>query len=353
MDIQAGIIGYGGMGGVHGNLISRTPGVALAGVCDIRGCRQQLAVSRGYSVYPSIASMLADDRISLIVIALPNDLHKAVAIQAMQAGKHVICEKPVALNSTEYREMVGAAEQSGVFFTVHQNRRQDKDFRIIRQLYDRETLGDTFRIESRVQGSRGIPGDWRNQKARGGGMVLDWGVHLIDQMFQITGERRLESVYATLDYVTNQECDDGFTVLAAFEGGLQFRLEVGTSHFISLPRWYMLGKNGSAVIEDWDLHGKIVMVSDWENREAVPIQAAAGWTKTMAPRTADSIREYPLPAVQSSDLEFYRNVVAVLHGDAEPLVKTQEVIRVMRFMEAVFRSAEENRLLPWEEADPG
>ena len=106
-------------------------------------------------------------------------------------------------------------------------------------------LGRVFSIQSRVHGSRGIPGDWRNTKEHGGGMVLDWGVHLFDQIFRLTGERRLKTVYATLTNVTNQEVDDGFTAVLRFEGGLEVLVEVGTNNFISLPRWYVLGENGS------------------------------------------------------------------------------------------------------------
>ena len=75
--------------------------------------------------------------------------------------------------------------------------------------------------------------------------MLDWGVHLFDQIFRLTGERRLKTVYATLTNVTNQEVDDGFTAVLRFEGGLEVLVEVGTNNFISLPRWYVLGENGS------------------------------------------------------------------------------------------------------------
>ena len=109
----------------------------------------------------------------LLIVAVPNDLHKELSIQAMDAGKHVICEKPVALDSAELEDMIEAAQRNQVIFTVHQNRRWDEDFRIVQRLYEENTLGKVFHIESRVHGSRGIPGDWRNTKEHGGGMVLD------------------------------------------------------------------------------------------------------------------------------------------------------------------------------------
>ena len=196
-------------------------------------------------------------------------------------------------------------------------------------------------IESRVHGSRGIPGDWRNQKECGGGMVLDWGVHLLDQIMQMI-PRKLLSIYSTLSYVTNENCDDGFTVTIQFEDELSVVVEVGTSNFINMPRWYMLGENGSAIIEDWAQNGKIVMVSDWEKRDAVPVVTAAGLTKTMAPRTAETIQEYSLPKQKADIKDFYRNVVKACNGEEEQLVKHEELMRVMKLMEAVFESAEKN-----------
>ena len=77
--------------------------------------------------------------------------------------------------------MMDAAERTGNFLTVHQNRRWDEDFWTVKKILEEGKLGEVFRIESRVHGSRGIPGDWRQEKEHGGGMVLDWGVHLLDQ----------------------------------------------------------------------------------------------------------------------------------------------------------------------------
>ena len=208
-----------------------------------------------------------------------------------------------------------------------------------------ESFGKVFRIESRVQGSRGIPGDWRNQKAHGGGMVLDWGIHLLDQALRIGEGRKLISVYAELTNVTNEECDDGFRVTLIFEGDLSMYVEVTTSNFIELPRWYILGENGSAVINDWDLNGEIVKVSDWENRDAVPILAGVGLTKTMAPRTDDTIKHYPLPKVDSSWTQFYENVFAALRGEEEQLITHDQQRRLLKLVDAIFESGNENKVV--------
>ena len=292
--------------------------------------------------------MLADESIDVILVATPNDTHRPIALRAMEAGKNVIVEKPATLSLKELTELEDMAGKTGRFLTVHQNRRWDEDLLTVREILKDQTMGEIFRIESRVHGSRGVPGDWRKEKAHGGGMVLDWGVHLFDQIFRLTGERRLKTVYATLTNVTNQEVDDGFTAVLRFEGGLEVLVEVGTNNFISLPRWYVLGENGSAVVEDWDLSGKIVKAFSEEEKEIVPVRTAAGLTKTMAPRREDTIRVEELPRVPGDIADFHRNVAAVLLRGEEPAVKLPEVKRVMRLMETVFESAEKNHVMDFE-----
>ncbi len=201
-------------------------------------------------------------------------------------------------------------------------------------------LGEIFRIESRVHGSRGIPGDWRQEKEHGGGMVLDWGVHLLDQALLLYPGVKLNTVYATLTNVTNQLVDDGFSADLGFENGVHVLVEVGTSNFVSLPRWYVLGADGTAVIQDFGRDGKMVCATGVNEGDVVPVITAAGLTKTMAPRREDTIRTEDLPWADSDIRDFYRNVMAVIEGKAESRIKLDEVARVMRLMEAIFESAE-------------
>lgn len=343
--LHIGLIGYGGMGSWHARMLNEIPETSLCGIWDIDPDRREAAAAAGIHVYESQQELLNDITVEAVTIATPNDTHLPVALAVMSAGKHVVCEKPVALNREELAQMTDYSRKMGVLFTVHQNRRWDEDYLIIKQLYDRQSLGRIFNIESRVHGSRGIPGDWRNQKQHGGGMVLDWGVHLLDQMTMMLGSRKPLSVFAQLTNVTNEAVDDGFRALFQFDDQLTFLVEVGTSNFISMPRWYLQGENGTAVIHDWKLNGEIVMVSDWEKRDAVPVVTAAGLTKTMAPRTDETVKKYPLPEVHSDIRDFYRNVNACIHEGAKPLIQLDEVMEVMHIMEAVFRSAEQNSVV--------
>ena len=333
------------MGKWHTEILENVPEIELAGIYDIKEEKRKLAEEAGFHTYETEEAMLADESIDVILVATPNDTHRPIALRAMEAGKNVIVEKPATLSLKELTELEDMAGKTGQFLTVHQNRRWDEDLLTVREILKDQTM---FRIESRVHGSRGIPGDWRKEKAHGGGMVLDWGVHLFDQIFRLTGERRLKTVYATLTNVTNQEVDDGFTAVLRFEGGLEVLVEVGTNNFISLPRWYVLGENGSAVVEDWDLSGKIVKAFSEEEKEIVPVRTAAGLTKTMAPRREDTIRVEELPRVPGDIADFHRNVAAVLLRGEEPAVKLPEVKRVMRLMETVFESAEKNHVMDFE-----
>ncbi len=347
-NFMLGIVGFGGMGNWHRELIDSIDGLKVAGIYDIKESRINYAKENGIKAYESLEELLSDDRIDIVLVSTPNDLHKPIAIKAMKAGKNVVSEKPVTLNTKDLQEMIDASEETGMFFTVHQNRRWDEDFLTVKKIYEERRLGEVFRIESRVHGSRGIPGDWRQEKEHGGGMVLDWGVHLLDQILLMMGDTKLNTVYATETHITNQLVDDGFTAELRFENGVEVLVEVGTSNFINLPRWYMLGNNGTAIIEDWELNGKIVSAAGKNETDVIPVRTAAGLTKTMAPRREDTIKIQELPVVKSDIRDFYRNVMKVIGEKEDPKIKLPEVKRVMKLMETIFESAESHTVVRFE-----
>jgi len=353
-DYNLAIIGLGGMGNWHRELINEGGwfgGVKLegggiehlkvAGAFDIKKERQEFAKAHGLHAYNSMEELLADPKIDIVLVSTPNDLHKPFIIKALEAGKNAVSEKPVTLSSSDLQEMIDASKKAGKVFTVHQNRRWDEDYLTARKIYDDNLLGDIHRIESRVHGSRGIPGDWRGKPEHGGGMVLDWGVHILDQALQFPG--KIKKVYASLTFITNGLVDDGFFAELTYENGMVFLAEVGTSNFIKLPRWMILGRNGSAQIDDFSVKGKIVRVTDWNKNDAIPIKTAAGLTKTMAPRTPETIKEEALPEVKSDIRDFYRNVLATIEGKETLKVTLDSVMRNMKLMEAIFRSAKSGK----------
>ncbi|MBE6795964.1 MAG: Gfo/Idh/MocA family oxidoreductase [Ruminococcaceae bacterium] len=346
--INVVVVGYGGMGKYHADKISGMEKFNLAGIFDIKKERCDLAAENGIHVYDSFEAVLEDEKVELIVCATYNDCHKEIAIRAMKAGKAVISEKPVTMCSSDLEEMIAASNKTGRLFTVHQNRRWDNDYRMVKRVIDENELGRVFAIDSRVYGSRGIPGDWRREKQHGGGMLLDWGVHLLDQILMLNEGKKLLSVYATMTNITNDEVDDGFRAILKFENGPECLVEVLTNNFIEAPRWYVCGENGTAIIRDWDMNGEIVKIKDWETIDAVPIQAGAGITKTMAPRTKETIQKFPFEKIYVEWVDYYNNIYDVLRNGAEQLITHDQQRRLMKLMEAICESAEKNQTVFFE-----
>ena len=342
------VIGYGGMGTWHTQHALKSDVVELAGIYDIKEEKCALARERGIFAYDSLDAVLNDPKVDLVTVAIPNDSHKEVVIKALEAGKNVICEKPVAMNLAELDEMIAAAEKSGKVFSVHQNRRFDVDFLAMKHLKETGELGEFINIESRIHGSRGIPSDWRGEKEHGGGMVLDWGVHLIDQILQIFDEK-IEKIYCTFDHITNKEVDDGFKLNIYFEGGKSALIEVGTYNFISMPRFYLRAQKGSAMITDWRENCKVAKCKHWHESEVIPVQTAAGLTKTMAPRDSITMDEYELEKPASDVHDYYRNFCAAIDGKATQLVTHPQMRRVMKVMEACFESDKCGQAIPFNE----
>lgn len=346
--INVAVVGYGGMGRYHANHIEEFEKFNLVGIYDIKQSACDVAAEKGVYVYPSFEAVLEDERVELIVCATYNDCHKDIAIRAMKAGKAVISEKPVTMCSEDLEEMIKASEETGKLFTVHQNRRWDNDYRMVKRVLETNELGNVFSIDSRVYGSRGIPGDWRREKQHGGGMLLDWGVHLLDQILMLNEGKKLLTVYATMTNVTNDEVDDGFRAILKFENGPECLVEVFTNNFIEAPRWYVCGENGTAIIRDWDMNGEIVKIKDWEIMDAVPIQAGAGITKTMAPRTDETIKKFPFEKIYVEWADYYNNIYDVLRNGAQQLITHDQQRRLMKLMEAIIESAEKNEVIKFE-----
>ena len=170
-------------------------------------------------------------------------------------------------------------------------------------------------------------------------MILDWGVHLIDQMLRLIPER-IVKIYCETNNITTNEVDDGFNLRITFESGKRATVEVGTYNFLALPRFYMQAKNGTAVIDDWQKKTRVAKLKAWCEKEVLPVQTAAGITKTMAPRDNSTIAEHEVPLPASDVHNFYRNVCAALDGKETQLITHAQQLRIMRVMEAAFRSDE-------------
>lgn len=336
---KVAVIGYGGQGAWHCSQILKSDVATLAGTYDIKENRREAAKENGIFVYDSNEAIFADRSVDIVVVATPNDVHEDLVVNALRSGHNVICEKPVALSVAEFDRMVAAAEKSGKKLSVHQNRRWDVDFLGVKSVIESGEIGKVLRVESRIHGSRGIPSDWRCEKAPGGGMILDWGVHLIDQMLQLITEKII-SVNCVTTHYTNKEVDDGFRLELSFESGKTAYVEVGTYNFIAMPRFYMQCENGSMYLSDWQQNAKVAKLTRWIEKDVTPVQNAAGITKTMAPRDHLTLDEYEIERPTSDVHNFYRNFCAAVDGESEQFIKNNEVRRVLLVMENAFKSDE-------------
>ena len=333
-----GIIGYGGMARHHHLNLAINDRLDVIGVYDIAQERIDFAKANGLEGFASQEALLADPRVDIVLVAAPNNFHKVISIAALKAGKHVICEKPVTMDSDELVEIMKVAKECGRIFTIHQNRRADRDYLMVKQSIADGLIGKPFSIESRVLGSRGVPEGWRQYKVAGGGMMLDWGVHLIDQIMQMVDEK-VVSVYTHMFSIKYPEVDDYFKLLLRFESGISAHIEVGTCNYITLPRWYVTGESGAIQIDDWNCKGKIVRAKEttiqWEEEI---VYTLAGPTKTMAPRPKDTVEEIEMTIPNTDYTAYYQNIIDAIEGKADILVKPEQAMRVMKVMEAAFLS---------------
>lgn len=344
-----GIIGFGGMAGHHYTQLSKgNTKVQIKGVYDINPDRLKAAEEKGLVAYSSREELLSDPEIDIVLVATTNEVHAELSIEAMKYGKHVICEKPVTITADELVSIMEAAKKYDRVFTVDQNRRTNRDYILMRRTVESGVIGKPYVIESRVEGSRGMPSGWRTIKALGGGMMLDWGVHLIDQIMYMYPDK-VTSVYCTKNSIQYPEVDDNFRMVMMLESGIEARLEVATNNYITHPRWYVLGDKGTLQIDDWNCDGRVVRCIDKEDKWAEEIvYTKAGPTKTMAPRNPNSVETITLsePTDVEDNLDpVYRQMVDAIEGKAELKIKPEQALRVIKVMQAAFESWEKNEVI--------
>ena len=340
MPIKMAIIGMGGMANWHfKNVTERVPEIKIVGAYDIREEAGEAIDSLGITNYKSPEAIYEDKSIDLVLIATPNDVHKSYSINCLQSGKNVLCEKPVTLNTAEFDEIAAVANKTGKLFTVHQNRRWDSDYLTVRKIVNEGILNDLYRIETRVQGSRMWVHGWRGYKVNGGGMILDWGIHLLDQLLDLFPQK-VKSIHSHCHQIVMPEVEDDFTSMLHFEDGMTAVVNVSMSSFIPQPRWYVFAKDGTATIQNWDCEGEIVKLAnpdelEWDENI---VYTSAGPTRSMAPRPKHTIETLDLPVVKGDWLDLHRNIVQVLAGKAEPIVTHAQARRCMQVVDAIFES---------------
>lgn len=274
-DVRVALIGYG-LGGryFHAPLIAVTAGMRLHTVVTSDAERQRAALVEhpGVRVMSSADALYAHARdVDLVVISTPNRTHVPLALQAVEEGKAIVVDKPMAAASADARRLVAAARDKGVMLTVYQNRRWDGDFRTVQRLLAEDRLGVVHRFESRFERWRPTPkAGWREHgdPADAGGLLFDIGVHLIDQALTLFGPVR--SVYAELDrHRPGVEVDDDVFLALEHASGVRSHLWTSVVAAQHGPRFRVLGsrsaytKWGMDVQEDALRRGERPGGADW------------------------------------------------------------------------------------------
>jgi predicted dehydrogenase len=252
--IGVGLLGYApSVGQIHGLGAEKTSGLNLQAICDLNPerlsqARQDFPESRTYEAADGLAE---DSDVELVIVATPPDSHARLCLQMMSAGKHVVSEKPLALNRKETDALMETAVIQGVHLSCHQNRRWDPDYLAIKQSLNEGLIGDCFYMETFVGRFHHPCGYWHSHAAVSGGTAYDWGAHYLDWIVSLMPEP-VEVVMGTRHKrvwhdVTNADQE---RIQIRFAGGKEAEFIHSDIAAARKPKWFLLGTAG-AIVGHW------------------------------------------------------------------------------------------------------
>ncbi len=329
MPFNLGIVGFGRIGNEHAGWLAQCGSIRLQGVFDPTPQRREIARSRGLAVHETLGDLLQSD-IQAVLISTPTAMHCEQAMQALQAGKHVMIEKPMALNLAQSQQLVEAAKTHRRILSVFHNRRWDIDYLTVKKAIDSGQLGRVFNIESRLgQWSSCVgpaakewrPG-WRNEAAFGGGGLYDWGSHFIDQVCQLLLPAKPAKVFARLQgNVWSTDCDDFARVCMDFDNGCIAMVEINTTTTFPLPRWHIDGTLGSA-------ESPCSLEFDTQKWAELSVRPAVGGSGLVSK-----------PESGLNEIQIWEQFSAAVRGEGKPAVIAGSVLTTMSVLDAARESA--------------
>jgi scyllo-inositol 2-dehydrogenase (NADP+) len=339
--INTVVVGHGLAGrAFHAPLIRRQPDLCLRGIVARDPTVRAEAVSLwgdGVVGYADIEQALDDKDVDLLVIATPHDSHADLAIRCLEAGKHCVVDKVMALSTREADAMIAARNRFGRMLSVFHNRRWDWDFATVRHVLASGSIGEPVLIESSVC-RLAPPRGWRRNADLAGSILHDWGAHLVDQALSL-GLGPCRRLSAWLTSAPWQDVDTGGhgRIVMEFDRVL---FQVETSRICSLerPRWWIVGSRGGFVKFGVDpqesalREGNIDRAAEPQAHMARVTTAAADGTQT----------ERPIATVQDHWDGYYRNIAEYLLGRAPLAVTAEQAREVVRVLEAADRSVREH-----------
>ncbi len=339
--IRVGIAGFGLSGQVfHAPFLKIDPRYSLRKVFERTSSRSKAEYPEA-EIVRSFDELLTDD-IDLVIVASPNQQHVPMATAAIQAGKHVVVEKPFAATAEEAEMLCKLAEEQGVILTVYQNRRLDADFLTLKSLMDEGRLGEV--VDYRAQFDRFVRGvsykPWKLFGDHGVDILYDLGVHLIDQAYYLFGMPN--EVYCDLRTQRPESKGvDNFEAILYYDN-CKAILTAGELVAHPGPHYTIYGRRGGFIKYGMDhqeedmLAGKRPSASDWN------VDPEECWG-TLYYDTGDTIAEEKIPTVVSSYSQYYDNLYHAITEGAPLLVPPRQSVDVLKIIEAAQRSHQEKR----------
>src|ERR1700686_5455063 len=258
--LRVALVGYGLAGRFfHAPLIAATPDFAVASVITRdperrAAAQQEIAGVQMLDTVDELWTRAGDH--DVVVVATPNRMHAAVARAALEAGLHVVVEKPFAAHADEARAIVQLAQSRGRVLTVFHNRRWDGDFLTITQILHTGSIGTVTRFESRFERWQPDPhlSAWRqgSEPDAAGGLVYDLGSHLVDQAIRLFG--RPSSIYAeAANRRPGVTVDDDSFIAVEHPGGVRSHLSMSAVAALPAARFRVLGSTGAYAKDGLDI----------------------------------------------------------------------------------------------------
>jgi predicted dehydrogenase len=330
-----GIVGYGRIGAEHAGWLSRANGIRAVAADDPTPARLELARQRGLRTYSHVEDLLRDDSIDVILVSTPTAMHHVDALAALSAGKHVMIEKPMALDLAQAIEVIELGEKKQCVISVFHNRRWDVDYLTVKRAIETGVFGKIINIESRIGQWASCVGPaakewhptWRNEATYGGGGLYDWGSHFIDQLWRMMLPARPVRVFAQLrGNVWTSDCDDFARVCIDFDSGAVGMVEINTTTTRPLPRWHVDGTAGSA-------DSPFSLEFDLEKWSELTFVSADGQRHRLATPQAAGLNE----------TQMWEQFARAVRGAGEPAVVARSVLPTMALLDAARESSRVGR----------
>jgi scyllo-inositol 2-dehydrogenase (NADP+) len=342
--LRVGLIGFGLAGqSFHSPSLRTIPGVQLASILERSGHLAQQKYP-DVRVVRTLEELLADEHIQLCVVATPNLSHFEIAKRCLEAGRHVVVDKPFTPTLAEAEELARTAEQHGRLLTVYHSRRFDGDFQTVIQLVEAGILGELAEYEVRYDRFRPTPkpNAWRERAEPGAGVMFDLGPHLIDQPMLLFGA----PVSVTAAGFRQRP---GIVVDDAFDMSLQYRrhrvmLRARMLAFAPGPHFVIHGSKGSFIKHGMDPQEDRLRQGEQPHGDDWGLEPESQWGTLSL---ADGSPPRKIPTERGDYRRFYAGMRdAILEGAPLP-VTTQQSLANMRVLELARQSSREGRTIPW------